>query len=629
MSTSSPRWRHRRGTDFRRRAAQPRAPATGLPPARWSRSTHDQLLGGPRRLKLLGGGSRLDIAYARAISGGREDRCGWLRGRAGPFAIDFVTVRDTSGTWTPYAIEINLRKGTTHPFLTLQFLTDGRYEANTGLFRTPLGREKHLVPPTTSSRRPCVGCRWTTCSTSWPDMAALRPGPAVRRRLPHDELPHRARPDRDDGGRRSPAGRNEPTEQKRCSSTKPGGSRRLPGGRVSVRNLDALCQPRPVASNVVTAQPAIVGSRRACPGESADEAVRRGHSGREIDVEIERGEAFGFLGPNGAGKTSAMRMIGCPRPRARAPGVRHGSGDRGTGDPRAARRRAATGHARRGADRPGELAGVRTVAWPGRRSASALELLEFAQLADQADKVEPLSGGMKRRLTIARALINEPEILLLDEPTTGLDPQARHVLWDRLFRLKRSGVTLVLTTHYMDEAEQLCDRLVVMDNGRVVAAGSPAADREVLDPRSAGAAFPGRRSCAVRARRSPISLRAPRPGAALYRRRRPRRGDRARARTRAAVGACAPLDARGRLPVPDRPDAGRLMTATTITAVGSTPGRSGTAGPGRSPSGWRRTGGSGEARCSRASSHHCSSWRRWASASDCSLTPDRMAAWAA
>jgi lipooligosaccharide transport system ATP-binding protein len=120
----------------------------------------------------------------------------------------------------------------------------------------------------------------------------------------------------------------------------------------------------------------------------------------------------------------------------------------------------------------------------------AAELLDFAQLTERAkDKVEPLSGGMKRRLTIARSLINSPEILLLDEPTTGLDPQARHVLWDRLFRLKRSGVTLVLTTHYMDEAEQLCDRLVVMDHGRIVAEGSPRSlideysTREVLELR--------------------------------------------------------------------------------------------------------------------------------------------------
>ena len=112
----------------------------------------------------------------------------------------------------------------------------------------------------------------------------------------------------------------------------------------------------------------------------------------------------------------------------------------------------------------------------------AVELLEFAQLSDRAtDKVEPLSGGMKRRLTIARSLINEPRMLLLDEPTTGLDPQARHILWDRLFRLKRQGVTLIVTTHYMDEAEQLCDRLVVMDKGRIVAEGSP---RELIDAHS-------------------------------------------------------------------------------------------------------------------------------------------------
>jgi lipooligosaccharide transport system ATP-binding protein len=107
------------------------------------------------------------------------------------------------------------------------------------------------------------------------------------------------------------------------------------------------------------------------------------------------------------------------------------------------------------------------------------ELLEFAQLTDRAnDRVEPLSGGMKRRLTIARSLINQPDILLLDEPTTGLDPQARHALWDRLYQLKRRGVTLVLTTHYMDEAEQLCDRLVVMHHGRIAAEGSP---RELIE----------------------------------------------------------------------------------------------------------------------------------------------------
>jgi lipooligosaccharide transport system ATP-binding protein len=121
------------------------------------------------------------------------------------------------------------------------------------------------------------------------------------------------------------------------------------------------------------------------------------------------------------------------------------------------------------------------------------ELLDFVQLAERANsKVEPLSGGMKRRLTIARALVNEPEIVLLDEPTTGLDPQARHLVWERLFRLKQQGVTLVLTTHYMDEAEQLCDRLVVMDAGKIVAEGSPRAlidehsTREVVELRFAG-----------------------------------------------------------------------------------------------------------------------------------------------
>jgi len=102
------------------------------------------------------------------------------------------------------------------------------------------------------------------------------------------------------------------------------------------------------------------------------------------------------------------------------------------------------------------------------------ELLAFAHLEDRRnDLVDPLSGGMKRRLTIARSLINQPDMILLDEPTTGLDPQARHVLWDRLYRLKQQGVTLIITTHYMDEAEQLCDRLVVMDDGKIVAEGSP------------------------------------------------------------------------------------------------------------------------------------------------------------
>jgi lipooligosaccharide transport system ATP-binding protein len=120
----------------------------------------------------------------------------------------------------------------------------------------------------------------------------------------------------------------------------------------------------------------------------------------------------------------------------------------------------------------------------------AAELLDFVQLTERAgDQVEPLSGGMKRRLTIARALINEPELVILDEPTTGLDPQARHLLWERLYQLKRRGATQIITTHYMDEAEQLCDRLVVMDKARIVAEGSPRqlieqhSSREVLELR--------------------------------------------------------------------------------------------------------------------------------------------------
>ena len=142
----------------------------------------------------------------------------------------------------------------------------------------------------------------------------------------------------------------------------------------------------------------------------------------------------------------------------------------------------------------------------------AKELLEFVQLSDRAkSQIEPLSGGMKRRVTIARSLINEPELLLLDEPTTGLDPQARHVLWDRLYRLKQRGVTLVLTTHYMDEAEQLCDRLVVMDGGRIVAEGSPREpDRAALDARGARAALPGRHQRGTRRRTGRASATATR-----------------------------------------------------------------------------------------------------------------------
>jgi lipooligosaccharide transport system ATP-binding protein len=205
-----------------------------------------------------------------------------------------------------------------------------------------------------------------------------------------------------------------------------------------------------------------------------------------IDVEVHPGEAFGFLGPNGAGKSSTMRMIGCVSPVT--------SGDlRIFGlDPAVNGReiRSRIGVVPQADQLDMELTVEENLIIYGRYfnlsrrqcRERAAELLEFVQLSDRAkSKVEPLSGGMKRRVTIARALINEPELLLLDEPTTGLDPQARHVLWDRLYRLKQRGVTLVLTTHYMDEAEQLCDRLVVMDQGRIVAQGSP---RELIQQHS-------------------------------------------------------------------------------------------------------------------------------------------------
>ena len=205
-----------------------------------------------------------------------------------------------------------------------------------------------------------------------------------------------------------------------------------------------------------------------------------------VDFDVALGEAFGFLGPNGAGKSSTMRMIGCVSPPTGGSLEILGL-DPGADGP-AIRARLGVVPQRDTLDE--ELTVRENILVYGRyfglpRSVvreRATELLEFAQLTDRADSlVEPLSGGMKRRLTIARALVNEPEILLLDEPTTGLDPQARHALWDRLFRLKRQGVTLVLTTHYMDEAEQLCDRLVVMDGGRIVAEGSP---RELIEEHS-------------------------------------------------------------------------------------------------------------------------------------------------
>jgi len=197
-----------------------------------------------------------------------------------------------------------------------------------------------------------------------------------------------------------------------------------------------------------------------------------------IDFDVRKGEAFGFLGPNGAGKTSTMRMIGCVSPPSG--GTLRILGLDPTKD--GAQIRARLGVVPQQDTLDFELSVHENIVIYGRYfglaraelGSRADELLEFVQLSERAhDKVEPLSGGMKRRLTIARSLINEPEVLLLDEPTTGLDPQARHTVWDRLFRLKQRGVTLILTTHYMDEAEQLCDRLVVMDKAKIVAEGSP------------------------------------------------------------------------------------------------------------------------------------------------------------
>ncbi len=197
-----------------------------------------------------------------------------------------------------------------------------------------------------------------------------------------------------------------------------------------------------------------------------------------VDFDIARGESFGFLGPNGAGKTSTMRMIACMSPLS-AGTLRVLGMDPSTHGPAI---RARIGLVPQEDSLDLELTVLDNLMVYGRYfdlprkviRARADRLLEFAQLTERAgDKVEPLSGGMKRRLTIARSLISEPDLLILDEPTTGLDPQARHLLWDRLYRLKQEGVTLVVTTHYMDEAEQLCDRLVVMDHGRIAAEGPP------------------------------------------------------------------------------------------------------------------------------------------------------------
>ena len=202
-----------------------------------------------------------------------------------------------------------------------------------------------------------------------------------------------------------------------------------------------------------------------------------------IEFTVARGETFGFLGPNGAGKSSTMRMIGAVSPAS--DGTLRVLGLDPDRDGPAIRQRLGVVPQEDNLDQEldvGENLQVygRFFGLPRDEIRRRIdELLEFVQLSDRREaRVDSLSGGMKRRLTIARALVNEPELMLLDEPTTGLDPQARHALWDRLYRLKQRGVTLVLTTHYMDEAEQLCDRLVIMDRAKIVAEGSP---RELIE----------------------------------------------------------------------------------------------------------------------------------------------------
>jgi lipooligosaccharide transport system ATP-binding protein len=231
---------------------------------------------------------------------------------------------------------------------------------------------------------------------------------------------------------------------------------------------------KPVGAGVTgRATPPVLISARGLRKSYGDFEAVRG-----IDVQVQKGEAFGFLGPNGAGKSSTMRMIAAVSPPS--------GGELSVLDMDPARDgqaiRARLGVCPQEETLDLELNVRDNLVVYGRYfglprsevSSRADELLEFVSLQERAKaKVEDLSGGMKRRLTIARSLINKPDLLLLDEPTTGLDPQARHLVWDRLFRLKTQGVTLILTTHYMDEAEQLCDRLVVMDGGRIVAEGSP------------------------------------------------------------------------------------------------------------------------------------------------------------
>ena len=213
-----------------------------------------------------------------------------------------------------------------------------------------------------------------------------------------------------------------------------------------------------------------------------------------IDFDVSKGESFGLLGPNGAGKSTVMRMIGATSQRDAGVLTILGKDP----DKHGPQIRAHLGVVPQQDNLDTELSVFENLYIYGRYfglpsafvKSKVEELVAFAQLEEKRNaKVQSLSGGMKRRLTIARALVSEPEILMLDEPTTGLDPQARHILWDRLFRLKEQGVTLVITTHFMDEAEQLCDRLIVMDKGKIMAEGSPSSlikdysTKEVLEVR--------------------------------------------------------------------------------------------------------------------------------------------------
>src|SRR3954447_9263643 len=293
---------------------------------------------------------------------------------------------------------------------------------------------------------------------------------------------------------------------------------------------------------------------------------------RGVDVDVARGEIFGFLGPNGAGKSSTMRMIACVSPRSGGELSVLGM-DPDVDGPRI---RARIGVVPQLDNLDTELTVRENLEIYGRYFGlsrahvrrKAVELLELAQLGHRGDAaVESLSGGMKRRLTIARSLVNDPELLLLDEPTTGLDPQARHLLWDRLYRLKGEGVTQIVTTHYMDEAEQLCDRLVVMDGGVIVAEGSPGeliarySTREVLElrfPPGTAAPVETAEQLADRIEVLPDRL-------LLHLARRPPAG-RARAPgPDAAVRARAEVVAGRRVPAVDRSEPGGLTGGTTVT----------------------------------------------------------------